>query len=107
SERRPFFVEGSGNFNFNLDCNDGACSGLFYSRRVGRAPHGTSNLPEGDAVYTDVPAQTKILGAAKLTGRIGQYSIGVMQAVSEQARARVQDGLSLSTQVVEPLASYT
>ena len=29
SERRPFFVEGSGTFNFGLDCNDGACSGLF------------------------------------------------------------------------------
>jgi hypothetical protein len=40
SERRPFFVEGSGTFNFNLDCNDGACSGMFYSRRVGRSPQG-------------------------------------------------------------------
>ena len=35
-ERRPFFVEGSGNFEFGLDCNDGACTGLFYSRRIGR-----------------------------------------------------------------------
>src|SRR5438093_1196212 len=32
SERRPFFVEGSGNFNFDMDCNDGDCTGLFYSR---------------------------------------------------------------------------
>ena len=37
SERRPFFVEGSGNFAFDLDCFDG-CSNLFYSRRIGRAP---------------------------------------------------------------------
>jgi len=107
SERRPFFVEGSGTFNFNLDCNDGACSGLFYSRRVGRAPHATANLPDGDGVYTDVPSQTKILGAAKLTGRVGRYSIGVMQAVSEEATARVQTGPTLSRQAVEPLTSYT
>src|SRR5207247_7632794 len=46
SERRPFFVEGSGNLRFGLDCSD--CNGLFYSRRVGRAPHGTDNLPSGD-----------------------------------------------------------
>ena len=107
NERRPFFVEGSGNFNFNLDCNDGACSGMFYSRRVGRAPHGTDNLPSGDNVYTDTPSQTKILGAAKLTGRVGRYSIGVMQAVTEEAQARVQNGPLFSTQAVEPLTSYS
>ena len=107
NERRPFFVEGSGNFNFNLDCNDGACSGMFYSRRVGRPPQGADNLPSGDNIYTDVPSQTKILGAAKLTGRVGQYSIGVMQAVSEEAQARVQNGSVLSTQPVEPLTSYS
>ena len=39
-ERRPFFVEGSGTFQFNVDCNDGQCTGLFYSRRIGRAPQG-------------------------------------------------------------------
>ena len=38
AERRPFFVEGSGMFTFDLDCNDGQCSGLFYPRRIGRAP---------------------------------------------------------------------
>ena len=36
SERRPFFVEGAGMFAFDLDCNDGSCSGLFYPRRIGR-----------------------------------------------------------------------
>ena len=35
-ERRPFFVEGSGNFRFDADCYDG-CNNLFYSRRIGRA----------------------------------------------------------------------
>ena len=41
-ERRPFFVESSGNLKFDLDCNDGACTGLFYSRRIGRQPHGVA-----------------------------------------------------------------
>ncbi len=42
NERRPFFVEGSGNFNFPFD--DG---NLFYSRRIGRSPQGTGDLPGG------------------------------------------------------------
>ena len=40
NERRPFFVEGSGNFRFDADCYDG-CNNLFYSRRIGRSPQGT------------------------------------------------------------------
>src|SRR5438105_3154483 len=83
NERRPFFVEGSGVFRFDSDCWDGPCS-LFYSRRVGRAPQGTSVLPSGDGIYTEYPAQSTILGAGKLTGRVGRFSIGVMHAVSQE-----------------------
>ena len=107
NERRPFFVEGSGNFAFDMDCNDGACSGMFYSRRIGRFPQGTGILPSGDDVFTDTPAQTKILGAAKLTGRVGSYAVGVMQAVTGRADARVQSGSFITTQAVEPAASYS
>ncbi len=107
SERRPFFVEGSGLFNFGLDCNDGACTGLFYSRRIGRSPQGTGDLPGGDSIYTDAPSQTTILGAAKLTGRVGKFSVGVMQAVTREEAAQVlTNGLS-SRVPVEPLTSYT
>jgi hypothetical protein len=84
SERRPFFVEGSGTFNFGLDCNDGACTGLFYSRRIGRSPQGPGDLPSGDGIYTEAPLQSTIPGAAKLTGRVGKYSIGVMQAATQE-----------------------
>src|SRR6266540_2876624 len=48
SERRPFFLEGSGMFTFNLDCNDGSCSGLFYPRRIGRPPRGSPELGDGE-----------------------------------------------------------
>jgi len=105
SERRPFFVEGSGNFQFGLDCPD--CNGLFYSRRIGRAPHGTDNLPSGDGIFTDYPAQSTILGAAKLTGRVGGFSIGAMQAVQQEELATVLTGNVRSTQPVEPLTSYS
>ena len=56
AERRPFFVEGGGIFNFSVDCNDGDCSGLFYSRRIGRTPRGQPDVPDGG--YSASPAQT-------------------------------------------------
>jgi len=107
SERRPFFVEGSGTFNFGLDCNDGACTGLFYSRRIGRSPQGSDDLPSGDGIYTEAPSQSTILGAAKLTGRVGKYSIGVMQAATQEERATILTNGIASKQPVEPLSSYT
>ncbi len=106
SERRPFFVEGSGNFRFDVDCNDGDCTGLFYSRRIGRTPQGNGDLPSGDHLYTNAPSQTRILGATKLTGRIGSYSIGVMDAVTQEQFANIADGTLRYREAVEPLTNY-
>lgn len=106
SEQRPFFVEGSGNFRFDADCYDG-CNSMFYSRRIGRAPQGGESLPSGDKIYTDSPSQTAILGAAKITGRIGRYAIGVMQAATREASADVLDGSARSRLPVEPLTGYS
>ena len=105
SERRPFFVEGSGIFRFDLDCNDGNCSGLFYSRRIGRSPRGEPNVPEGGFSYA--PGQTTIIGATKLTGRAGPFSIGVLNAVTGDEDAVIANGLTRTRQTVEPLASYS
>jgi hypothetical protein len=107
SERRPFFVEGSGNFRFDTDCNDGDCSGLFYSRRIGRSPQGRGDLPSGDEIFVDAPLQTTILGAAKLTGRVGRFSIGAMHAVTQQELGSVLAGPVRSRQPVEPLTDYS
>jgi hypothetical protein len=83
SEQRPFFVEGKGLFTFNVncvvvvDCNTG--EGLFYPRRIGRAPQ----LAEA---YGDEssPMATRILAAAKVTGRLpGGFSLGVLDAVTD------------------------
>jgi hypothetical protein len=106
NERRPFFVEGSGMFKFDSDCWDGPCS-MFYSRRVGRSPQGTDVLPGGANVYTEYPAQSTILGAAKLTGRVGRVSLGVMHAVTQEETATVLDSGLRSQRSVEPTTNYT
>jgi Domain of unknown function (DUF5916)/Carbohydrate family 9 binding domain-like len=104
AERRPFFLEGSGMFNFNLDCNDGSCSGLFYSRRIGRQPRGAPTLVDG--AYATVPQQTTIFGAAKLSGRLGKFSFGVLDAVTADEKATIANGTLRSQQSVEPLTNY-
>jgi hypothetical protein len=105
SERRPFFVEGSGNFSFDMDCSDGACTGLFYSRRIGRAPQLTADAPDGG--FVAAPSNTTILGAAKVTGRVGGFSVGILNALTAEETARIAAGPLQTTAPVEPFASYT
>jgi Domain of unknown function (DUF5916)/Carbohydrate family 9 binding domain-like len=105
-ERRPFFVEGSGNFQFSMDCNDGSCTGLFYSRRIGRAPQGEVETEDGE--YAASPDTVTIIGAGKLTGRVGAFAVGALSAVTAEEKARVARDAGPSTQVtVEPLSAYT
>ena len=112
AERRPFFVEGSGNFSLNIDCNDGQCTGLFYSRRIGRVPQRFVEAPAGG--FAALPENTTILGAAKLTGRVGKFSIGVLNAVTSRESARIAtppsdaalSGFSEHETPVEPAANY-
>jgi hypothetical protein len=105
-ERRPFFVEGSGNFQFNVDCNDGQCTGLFYSRRIGRPPQAVATL--GFNEYAESPMAATILGAAKLTGRVGKFSLGGLTAVTAEEDALIAGpNLVRRTQTIEPLAGYS
>jgi hypothetical protein len=103
-ERRPFFVEGSGTFRFNIDCNDGECTGLFYSRRIGRAPQGFAATDHGE--YSSSPTSATILGAAKLTGRVGSFSVGAISAYTQQEHATISNGSDARRQVVEPFSGY-
>ncbi|HEX7019747.1 MAG TPA: DUF5916 domain-containing protein [Gemmatimonadaceae bacterium] len=105
AERRPFFIEGSGAFAFDLDCNDGRCTGLFYSRRIGRQPRLEPDV--SDDAFWDAPVQTTILGAAKLTGRVGKFSIGALNAITSEERAIVADGTLRYKSPVEPFTSYS
>jgi hypothetical protein len=109
-ERRPFFLEGSGIFRFGIGVGDGDGENqqLFYSRRIGRAPQGASpSGPGGVQGWVDRPGQTRILTAAKLSGKTeGGWSIGALHALtgSEEARFAGVDG-SRSARTVEPLAN--
>ncbi len=105
-ERRPFFVEGSNIFTFRFSEGDGdmADEGLFYSRRIGRAPRGRVS----GAVYADSPERTRILGAAKLSGKTRSgWSLGLLHALTgrETALAANESG-PLGDEVVEPSAQY-
>jgi hypothetical protein len=96
-EHRPFFVEGNGLFQFNVDCSQVNCNNeqLFYSRRIGRAPQLAGQY--GDA---NSPLATPILGAVKLTGQAGAgLSIGLIDAVT-----RREGGVGSST--IEPATNY-
>jgi hypothetical protein len=98
-ERRPFFVAGSELFDFRVncfvvvDCSTG--EGLFYSRRIGRSPELAGR--NGDA---STATSTRILGAAKVTGRLpGGLAIGLLDAVTERV-----PGVQGTT--AEPAANY-
>ena len=122
-ERRPFFVEGADIFTFGRARAYSASNrpNLLYTRRIGRSPQREGFVPgavsdgagEQGVVYTDAPQQTTILGAAKLTGRVGNVSLGVLSAVTANEYGRYQafDGTGAPTTtgrgLVEPLSSYS
>ncbi len=109
-ERRPFFLEGAGIFRFGIGVGDGDGENqqLFYSRRIGRAPQGASpSGPGGVQGWVDRPGQTRILSAAKLSGKTETgWSIGALHALtgSEEARFAGVDG-SRTSRTVEPLSN--
>ncbi len=114
AEQRPFFVEGSSQFAFDLSLpfatrgNSFGNEQPFYSRRIGGAPEGS--VPS-DAAYSDVPTSTTILGAAKVSGRTSNgWSAGGMAAVTDAAEGEYvtgQDGRTAGRQVVvEPTTGF-
>jgi hypothetical protein len=77
-EKRQFFTETAGIFDFGKSvsaglggeaaANDPGLLNLFYSRRIG--------LVDGQ--------QVPIIGGGRLTGRVGQYALGVMNISTEE-----------------------
>ncbi len=109
-EKRPFFIEGKNIFSFPLAMGDGDFSSeqLFYSRRIGRQPHYYPDSEDGfDYNYADVPAQARILGAAKLSGKTQKgWSVGVLDAVTNKEFADLDLNGARSRASVEPLTNY-
>ena len=98
-ERRPFFLEGVGVFQFPVNCsavNDCGSEALFYSRRIGRAPQLAGLY--GDATTA---TGTTILGAGKLTGRLPNgLTLGLFEAVTGQETGT-------EDRTMEPTTNYT
>lgn len=102
SERRPFFLEGNEIFRFGgtKTFNNFGNPNTFYSRRIGRSPQGNlseANRFSGNSLYdpsqtnstfTNTPNQTKILGAAKLSGKTKSgLSVGTLYARTLEERS--------------------
>ncbi len=100
-EKRPFFLEGTEIFDFELDGDI-----PYYSRRIGSAP----TFPDrwGGEEISDVPLQTTILGAAKLTGKSSKgLSVGLLNGLTAQEMAVARDGSGSEREIqVVPLSNY-
>lgn len=109
-EKRPFFIEGSNIFdNFG---SGGAAIGaninwasptFFYSRRIGRAPQGGVSR-DG---YVNLPDRTTILGAFKLTGKIGKsWNFGFINALTAREYAEIDSEGERFHEEVEPFSYH-
>ena len=89
-EKREFFLENQGVFAFGGEAGAGQFAGisntpiLFYSRRIG--------LDSEDGVTHEVP----IDAGSRLTGRIGKYSVGLMNIRTGDAPAAAAQATSFS-----------
>jgi len=102
-EKRPFFVEDARIFDYNLG---GRSDQLFYSRRIGREPHGSDF---DDADFSQLPTETTILGAAKLTGKsAGGLSLGALVGITAEEEGLGYHGGTGETgrYIVEPATEY-
>ena len=110
SEKRPFFVEGSSTFSFGQGGQRNNWSfnwpgpTYFYSRRIGRSL--SVGVPTGG--YADGPAGAHIIGALKLTGKMGgSWNVGALSALANREFATLQDSLGARwRQEIEPLTFY-
>ncbi len=102
-EKRPFFLDGVEMFKMGLGQGDGNAETLFYTRRIGAAPHG-----EPDADFIDSPTSTTIYGATKISGKTRSgWSLGILDAVTGEEQAAFLDGEGARRQqIVEPLTNF-
>ena len=95
AERRPFFTEGTQLLGGR---------GNFYSRRIGAPP-----VLRPSGTYSDVPRNSTILAAAKLSGRLpSKLSFAGLTAVTDREEARAFDaaGNTFSSAEVAPRTFY-
>lgn len=108
-ERRPFFIESRNIFNYQLTGSEAGgdydADLLFYSRRIGSAPHSYPGTANGE--YVKMPLNTSILGAAKFSGKTKDgWSIGVLESVTQREHATIDKAGQRREELVEPLTNY-
>lgn len=108
-EKRPFFIEGASIFdNFGrggvyLNANiNWPSPTFFYSRRIGRSPQGYVTQ-DG---FVNFPDRSTILGAAKITGKLGGWNVGFVNALTAREYAEVDTFGSRLKEEVEPFTYY-
>lgn len=109
SEQRPFFIEGKSIYDYRPSngpvISDYNSDNLFYSRRIGRRPHFYPDL--NDDEYADMPDATTILTAFKLSGKTKNgLSIGIMESITAQEKAKVNHFGAERDVIVEPMTNY-
>lgn len=102
-EQRPFFVENKNIFDFEFA---NGRDNLFYSRRIGRNPHRSANLANGE--FANEPINSTILGAAKFSGKTKNgWSIGVLESVTANEFAEIREvNGNTREEIVEPLTNF-
>ena len=109
-EKRPFFIEGStifsqfgyGGATSNVNISWSAPD-FFYSRRIGRSPQGDVSR----AGHVNFPERTTILGAFKLTGKVGKdWNIGIISALTAREYAEIDSSGDRFHEEVEPFSYY-
>lgn len=105
-EKRPFFLEGADLFQLHDVFGDPHEMQVFYSRRVG-APPLDPVVPDGAAPVA-LAERIPILGAAKLTGRVGESgSLGVIDAATGGADAVLRSGAGEAfSELVAPASNF-
>ena len=109
-EKRPFFIEGADTFNdfgrggVHINANvNWPNPTFFYSRRIGRSPQGA---PDHEG-YTRYPDRTSILGAFKLSGKLGAgWNMGFVNALTAREYADVESIGTRYRDEVEPFSYY-
>ncbi|HVP89959.1 MAG TPA: DUF5916 domain-containing protein [Terriglobales bacterium] len=110
AEKRPFFIEGASLFrqfgrggvylNANINWPQPT---FFYSRRIGREPEGYVT----EDGYARVPDRTTILGATKITGKLGgSWNVGFISALTARESAAIDQSGTILHQDVEPFTYY-
>ncbi len=108
-EQRPFFIENRNLFDYQITAAQAGgnftSDNLFYSRRIGRAPHGYPSLSDGE--YAEVPGNTSILGAAKFSGKTKKgLGIGILESITAREFANIDRQGERRKEIVEPLSNY-